>query len=249
MMASVREESEIVNIGGRDLAFVFPNSGNAKMHFQNILQGSDYPPLPDKWWTFSPTAIIDVGANVGATAFCFRQRYPEAPIYCFEPAAGNLKYLERNARLLDNVTVIPFGLYAEDLNANLFHGNVQCLQHSIFQSPEVNSADSEPIRLHDALEALRDKLVGRCILKIDTEGCEVPILRRIEPLLPNVDVIYLEYHHEQQRRLIDQMLPSYSVLSSTSKFLHRGNVMYGSERLVAEHPQLNSWGLTLPSGY
>lgn len=247
MMVTAKDSTEMVQVGGRDLPFVYPDTGNAKMHFQNILAGKDYAPL-QSFWTFTPTAIIDVGANVGASAFCFRNRYPHVPIFCFEPAMENLKYLHRNVRSLDNVTVVPFGLFGEEKVASLYHGNVQCLQHSIFQSPEVNATDLEPVRLRDAYELLRDKLVGRCILKIDTEGCELSILRRIKPLLEQVDIVYLEYHHEEQRRLLDIELSTYSILASSAKFLHRGNVMYGSARLVQEHPKLDEWGILQKEG-
>jgi hypothetical protein len=101
------------------------------------------------------------------------------------------------------------------------------------------------VDLRDALDQLRDKLSGRSILKLDTEGCELAILRRIEPLLQHVDIIYLEYHHEDQRRLLDQALGTYSVIGSNAKFLHRGNVVYASARLVAEHPNLNQWGISI----
>jgi FkbM family methyltransferase len=242
MIEMSKEATEMVTVGGREVPFAFPDSGNARMHFQNILAGKDYAPL-HSLWSFSPTAIIDIGANVGAATFCFRTRYPAVPIYCFEPAAANLTYLHRNARWLEDVTVVPFGLYGDDRVASLYHGNQQCLQHSIFQSPEVNSQESETINLRDAFKLLQDKLVGRCILKIDTEGCELSILRRVKPLLQNVDIIYLEYHHEQQRRMLDTELSSYSILASSAKFLHRGNLMYGSERLVNEHPQLDRWGI------
>ncbi len=242
MIVAVKDSTEMVQVGGRDLPFIYPDTGNAKMHFQNILAGKDYAPL-QSFWNFTPTCIIDVGANVGASAFCFRNRYPDVPIFCFEPAMENLKYLQRNVRSLDNVTVVPFGLFGEEKVASLYHGNVQCLQHSIFHSPEVNAKESEVIQLRDAYELLRDKLVGRCILKIDTEGCELSILRRIKPLLVQVDIIYLEYHHEEQRRLLDIELSTYSILASSAKFLHRGNVMYGSARLVQEHPKLDEWGI------
>lgn len=241
MQTSV-DATEIVTIGGAEIPFVYPNSGNAKMHFQNILAGTDYPALPP-YWTFHPSVIVDIGANVGATAFCFRGRYPDVPIYCFEPAAENLRYLHRNCALLNRVSVLPFGLYGENKKVRLYHGNVQCLQHSIFESPEVNLGDSESVQLRDAFEVLQDKLVGRCIVKIDTEGCELSILRRILPLLENVDVIYLEYHHEQQRRQLDEVLGAFSVFASSGKFLHRGSVMYGSARLVAEHPHIDEWGI------
>lgn len=242
MMVAVNESIETAKVGNREIPFVYPDTGNARIHFKNILVGADYAPL-QSYWSFSPTVIVDIGANVGATAFCFRNRYPDVPIHCFEPSRVNLEYLHRNSRMLDNVHVHEFGLYGEDTSASLYHGNKQCLQHSIFRSPEVNGEDSEFVHLCDAHDILKDIMVGRCLLKIDTEGCELSILRRIRPLLPNVDIIYLEYHHEEQRRLLDQELKTYSIFASSAKFLHRGNLMYGSSRLVNEHPQIDAWGI------
>jgi FkbM family methyltransferase len=235
---------QVVNVAGKDCTLAYPNSGNAEKHINNILAGTDYPlPAPTDWWSFTPDVIIDIGANVGAASFCFADRYPGVPIYCYEPAKGNVEYLSRNVEQLGCATVMPFGLHKEDREVPLYHGNKQCLQHSIVESPEVNSCDYEMITLRDALAELSDKVHGRCLLKMDTEGCEVAILERIAPLLQHVDMLYLEYHHENDRRRIDALLPSFSVLFSKAPFLHRGNVLYGSERLVRENPQMDEWGL------
>lgn len=243
-LGCIRESQDTVHVAGRECTFTFPNTGNAEKHIRNILQGTDYPhPAPTDWWSFTPNVIIDIGANVGASSFCFANRYPGVPIYCYEPARGNLDYLRRNVDQLNVATVIPYGLHREDQEVRLYHGNTQCLQHSIIQSPEVNSQDFETVTLKDAFFELRDKMVGRCLIKIDTEGCEVAIVERIQSLLPNVDMLYLEYHHESDRRRLDSLLPSFSVLFSSAKFMHRGTVLYGSSRLINENPQMDTWGL------
>ena len=45
------------------------------------------------------TRILDLGANIGASAIYFQRRFPDAHIACVEPSPGNLAMLERNRRL------------------------------------------------------------------------------------------------------------------------------------------------------
>ena len=44
------------------------------------------------------------------------------------------------------------------------------------------------------------------VLKVDTEGCELPILQNIKDRLPAIRLIHLEYHSESDRREIDRLL-------------------------------------------
>jgi hypothetical protein len=65
------------------------------------------------------------------------------------------------------------------------------------------------------------------ILKLDTEGCEVPILTALQNYLPQTEVIYLEYHSEFDRRRIDSMLDRTHVLFHAAVFEpHRGTIGY-----------------------
>src|SRR5262245_45720652 len=84
-----------VNVHGREFDFRYPNSVYMRNVFLGILQGKEYPilPLPD----YKPTTIVDVGANVGATAVFFHYAYPGARIYCYEPSAENYQCLAANA--------------------------------------------------------------------------------------------------------------------------------------------------------
>jgi Methyltransferase FkbM domain len=59
----------------------------------------------------------------------------------------------------------------------------------------------------------------RDILKIDTEGCERAILSSLKTRLPTIQVIYVEYHSNDDRIWIDAPL-------SPTHILSRGQVIH-----------------------
>ena len=62
------------------------------------------------------------------------------------------------------------------------------------------------------------------ILKIDTEGCEVDILKNLN--VDNYDLILLEYHSEEDRREIDKLLKNFMLLGCKTEILNRGLLKY-----------------------
>src|SRR5262245_13982601 len=76
---------------GRSFAVTYPCSPFMRAIVAGILEGREYPilQLPDG----PPTVIVDIGANVGATAVFFRAAYPGARIYCYEPSQENFVWL------------------------------------------------------------------------------------------------------------------------------------------------------------
>jgi hypothetical protein len=86
------------------------------------------------------------------------------------------------------------------------------------------------------------------VLKIDTEGCEVPILTDIAAMLPKVDILYLEYHSEQDRREIDAMLArDFTLGTAHAKHPHRGVLMYMANRMLAGVPDYANMALPRPN--
>jgi len=230
-----KEQIRLANVE-RDVCF--PDTGNAGWHIKNILSGKDYPPLGS---SYTPTCIVDVGANVGATALFFAATYPTADIFCYEPSPSNLEFLKQNTDGLEKIHIFEYGLNDHDSKLKLYLGRSQCLQHSIHPSIEVTERH-EAIEVRKASVALAEILSGRCILKIDTEGCEVPVLRDLESLFEAVDIIYLEYHSEKDRRTIDQLLSTHFVLwHSQASLVHRGNLAFLSTRILEEYPELGKW--------
>jgi FkbM family methyltransferase len=206
------------------------------MHIHSILSGQSYPLFASD---FTPKQIIDIGANIGATALFFASHYPNAQVYCYEPSASNFHFLEINTSDIENIVRINSGLSDRNERKKLYMGRSQCLQHSVYRSIEVTE-EFEYIDLKSASEEISKYFIVPCIIKIDTEGCEVPILRDIKDFLHHISVIYLEYHSENDRLVIDQLLKAdFKLLRADIHIVHRGNLMYVSNTLLAKYPQLN----------
>jgi len=229
-------------IDGLRRDFRYPTRGNQEAHVLRILNGDEYsrPPLPG----WAPDLVLDIGANIGAAALYFSLLYPTAELHCWEPAAENFEYLQRNLGWLARASLYRYGLSDSPGSVRLYHGCEQSMQHSLAVSVETQAERWEDIRMERASQHIR-LLVDQAgpspsvVLKIDTEGCEVPILSDLCTLLRHVDLLFVEYHSEKDRRQIDRIVESHHLLlRSEAQMLHRGNVTYISNRLVAAYPKL-----------
>ena len=216
------------------LRFAYPDSGNMGEHVRATLKGEVYP-WPAVPETYAFDAIVDIGANVGAAALWFAARKPRRLI-CFEPAAGNVALLRRNLAAVPGAEICPYGLWDRDETRPLFHGNNQVMQHSLVRSVETG-AEAETATLRRASAAFAElKIDAVSLLKIDTEGAEVAILRDLAAFLPRIDMIYIEYHSEADRRAIDALLPGFVLVRAEARHAHRGVNLYQAQRIVEAMP-------------
>ena len=197
---------------------------------KDIFDGVTYPLVP---FVSGVNTVVDIGANVGAAAFYFAMGYPEAQVYALEPASSPSSLLRQNLASLQNVKVFSFGLHASERAVTLFHGKKDSVESSLSSSSRTSS-ESEQIRLVGASQFLSDHGIDKVdVMKIDTEGCEVPILRSLKDYLPEVKVLYVEYHSERDRRLIDGMLAETHVLwRGHVSLAYRGEFCYLKRELV-----------------
>jgi FkbM family methyltransferase len=231
---------------GREIPFVFPDSGNMVDHLREIMSGRTYPiaMLPPG---YRIEVIVDAGANVGASAVWFLNAAPDARVVCFEPTAQNHRCLAANLASFPRAEVYHCGLFSRERTAELFLGRNQCMQNSLVASVEVGG-DSETIALKRAsTEFDRLGLQRISILKIDTEGCEVPILEDLGERLAMVDQIYVEYHSEEDRRAIDALLADrFSLAFCCAQLVHRGVALYVANDLVDRVPGIAAMRLPRP---
>lgn len=228
-----------LDFGQERLKFRFPDSGNARDHMMAIFGGREYPLLqiPE----FVPHTVVDIGANVGATVVYFASNYPDASVFCYEPSPTNFAFLSKNVDRFSNVFSFNYGLFDQELKLPLYQGSSQCLQHSIYRNVETGN-DYELVELHRASEELIARNITPSILKIDTEGCELQILNDVADCLPQVDVIYIEYHSERDRLAIDRLLePHFNLAHANATLIHRGSNVYTSKRLLELYPYLGKW--------
>jgi FkbM family methyltransferase len=196
----------------------------------DIFAGITYPIVP---LVSGVATVVDVGANIGAASVYFAMAYPDAQVYALEPGSSPLSLLRQNVMSLPNVKVFPFGLHSSEKTLTLFHGKSDSVESSLSSSSRTGSTN-EQIRLMGAYQFLSERGIDKIdVLKIDTEGCEVPILRSLETYLPEVKVLYVEYHSERDRRLIDGILTETHVLwRGHATLAYRGEFCYLKRGLV-----------------
>lgn len=180
--------------------FRFPEVSKAAV--TKTLRGESYPHV-----AFIPdvSVVVDIGASVGSAALFFSLAYPQAQIYCFEPHDESFQLLKENTVGLDHIQTFNFGLFDADRPAQLHIGTSTFTTNSIHRAVD-KAEPTETINLREAASAMKEIGLDRIdIVKVDTEGCEVQILGS---LLPHYQprVVHLEYHNDNDRRTLDQML-------------------------------------------
>jgi FkbM family methyltransferase len=203
-----------------------------------IFAGVTYPMVP---LVSGVKTVVDIGANVGAASVYFAMAYPDAQVYALEPASSPLSLLGQNVASLRNVRVYPFGLHSSEKTLTLFHGKKDTVESSLSSSARTSS-ESEQIHLLGASQFLSEHGIHAIdVLKIDTEGCEVPILRSLEDYLPEVKVLYVEYHSEHDRRMIDGILAETHVLwRGHVNLAYRGEFCYLKRDLVPDETETHT---------
>jgi len=127
---------------------------------------------------------IDVGANIGLhTLSLARLVGPTGTVWALEPDQASCVLLKENLRLngLEQVRVLRQAAGSERRSVRLFHNYLNAGDHSLWENPK------EPRRPQWVEEQPLDDLVlGKTpvqLLKIDTQGYEVRVLRGAKKIL------------------------------------------------------------------
>lgn len=151
----------------------------------------------------SKPIIIDVGANIGKYAQLVFDSNPKSRIYCFEPHPKTFKKLKENLQNYQLVELINKGVgdrkstlelfdYAESegsTHATFHKGVIEGLREKKVGSIEVDVIDLDSYLLSTKIDTVD-------LLKIDTEGNELNVLKGLRKALKNnkVDTIHFEFN-------------------------------------------------------
>ena len=149
-----------------------------------------------------PRVILDIGAGEGFYAINFRVFFPGADIYCFEPIATNFEKLLVNAKAL-SVTPVAIALGYESGGVVMYRTAMPECSSVLRPMPDgIDDNDRHrrtvgdeevPCCLLDDWLAANDVLSSAVdIVKLDTQGSELGILRSAPELLKHHPIVMIE---------------------------------------------------------
>jgi FkbM family methyltransferase len=139
--------------------------------------------------------IFDVGANVGQTRRYFRFHMPDASIYSFEPVQATYQQLKNSAAGDNNCVLenMAFGDKAGEKTIRLFDGDLTVL-NSLRDDAMNNAANAreETIKIDTVDRYCNAHNIKKIdLLKIDTEGFEINVLKGAEEMLQNGNIAFV----------------------------------------------------------
>jgi FkbM family methyltransferase len=158
-----------------------------------------------------PATILDIGANVGAFAQRAHQEWPAARITCYEPMPFVVEHLRQNVSP-DWCEVVPCAVRAQAGEDDIIIGSGMALfTTNSFRSGIPRQTDSTMrVRCAAASEIPSHELV-----KVDTEGSEVEILKNLN--LDKTRAILLEFHSHADAATLKQLLvPTFDLVHDES---------------------------------
>lgn len=150
---------------------------------------------------YSPRIVIDVGGALGEFGLFAAHLFRSAQVTIFEPSPESFTILQRNAALnqLDNATLRMACIGPE----STYEFPVSHSGQNSLLGNDTDRVEVPGVRLQDTIDQVVD------VLKVDTEGFEVPVLKSAGSRLEHVRRVFLEYHEHVvpgQRKELEELL-------------------------------------------
>lgn len=130
--------------------------------------------------------VVDIGANVGLAALFFLTRSTDVRVWCCEPDPANLRRLRHTLiDYLDRVTIISRAVTSEELDSVRFSAAGR-YGHIDPEGPLVVPA----IGIGALLDRIAQETQGIDLVKIDTEGTELDLVRAVPAHMSVGAIVY-----------------------------------------------------------
>ncbi len=149
-------------------------------------------------FNIKPQFIFDVGANYGQTALYYYDKFKDCVIYSFEPVKRSFDILVNNTKHFNNIVCVNYALgeKKQDLLISLYdENNSQLNSLKLENACNEQNAVKELVKVTTISEFVREQNINKIdLLKIDSEGFEIPVLRGGTELLvkQNINAILCE---------------------------------------------------------
>lgn len=160
---------------------------------------------------FTPTTILDGGANIGLASVYFSHRYPSASIVAVEPSQENFNVFEKNIVNFSNVKSKLGGIWNDNKYLSIVNSNEN---DNAFMVEEVNASTPGSIPAYSISSIMQEMNWSTIdLLKLDIEGSEKEVFEKnYESWLPHTKMIVVEVHDHMRKGAAK------SVFAATNKY-------------------------------
>lgn len=193
LQVKIKPHGKLVASNYKAPFYLRPNTSDYYTFDQVFLRDQYNIQLP-----FTPSTIIDAGANIGLSAVYFSQRYPQASIVAIEPSKDNFEQVQKNIAAYPQVKAICSGVWNKDVHLAIINtdgvNNAFMVAETTADNPEAVPAVSiETIMKQAGWETID-------ILKIDIEGSEKEVFEtNYDYWLPRTKAIIIELHDHMKQ--------------------------------------------------
>ncbi len=157
---------------------------------------------------FTPSVILDIGANIGLSSFYMKSLFPDAVIHGFEPSTSEHEILRMNYAGWRGCTAHHVAIGDRDVESVSFavHPERTGGQH-LLEGEAHDGWMTEEVRMRRVETLVSSGCVAvPDLVKIDVEGAEVLVLDGFGPLLREIKAVALETHSpELYRACLDRL--------------------------------------------
>jgi FkbM family methyltransferase len=166
--------------------------------------------------------IVDLGANIGASAVALHRRWPRSAMVAVEPQPDNFHLLQMNTRSID-CTAVCAAVAGKTGSIQMFNPQlgVESLAYRVIDEQDRSAGSQAAAEAFTARAVTVSELLDEhadsapFILKIDIEGYEKRLFEGDCPWTTAFALIVIETH--------DQMLPFQGISSSVLRQICKGN--------------------------
>jgi FkbM family methyltransferase len=147
----------------------------------------------------SPSAIYDVGANVGTSTLLIKALFPDAAVHAFEPLSKHCRAFRTNVGNLAGVTLHEVALGSVNSRLEMQIANLSdassllSVQEATATENELPSGECEQVRISPLDEYVgQNSLPLPDLLKMDVQGYELEVLRGASKCLDSARALIIE---------------------------------------------------------
>ncbi|MFM8591734.1 MAG: FkbM family methyltransferase [Sphingomonadales bacterium] len=205
--------------------FLRPNTTDFST-YQHVFENKQY----DIKIPFSPTTIIDGGANIGLSSIYFAIRFPTTSIFAIEPDQQNFYLLEACTKPFKNIKCLQGAIWPKTGYVQIIDEEADKNSFQVKWTEQIEEKSIPAISMGSLLK--KYNLPTLDIVKLDVEGAEKEIFSaNVDEWLPFTRILIIELH--------DNMRPgcSRSVFNAIINYEFRCEISW--ENLVFYNTRFN----------